>query len=429
MAYDNSSLTGDEICDYYYDIENNFMNPPSPTGYFIYKVIGGAFDRIAELVNQFRIDYSILDCNVGNVEIVKSFPEEPDTNHTYYVHQYNTSTDACFTKYSFVDGEWVSETVTGDVLNSLDVFWGRSYNLPRPLLYEGQKADYLFVDNGTITSHNDNWTIINPSASLTRLNDYSELKRKENASTFAWINKTLSVTDGITIEFDLKQVTIPSSNDQYLSFRDNQGNTKLGISKNYLSLNDGEWHHYKLVVNGLTVTPVIDGVQKSNLTLSDSWWSRIQLEARNNAVHHFKNFKVYTGEEKERPLTDEEYRIYLYLKNHQLLTMKDLLVAFGNAFGSAETSTTLLNSIHTVDHKTYDNPPFSNDSLRAYDDEDMDITTDKLVDKDGVNLINNRLAQGTTSILIPDDGWDEEFLSLLESFISIKGNILISQGG
>ena len=104
-------------------------------------------------------------------------------------------------------------------------------------------------------------------------------------------------------------------------------------------------------------------------------------------------------------------------------------VLVGNAFGSAETSTTILNSIHTVAHTTYDNPPFSNDSLRAYDDEDTDITTDKLVDKDGVNLINNRLAQGTTSILIPDDGWDEEFLSLLESFISIKGNILISQGG
>ena len=153
MAYDNTSLTGDEICDYYYDIENNFMNPPSPTGYFIYTVLGGAFDRIAELVNQFRNDYSILDCNVGNVEIVKSFPEEPDTNHTYYVHQYNTSTDACFTKYSFVDGEWVSETVTGGVLNSLDVFWGRSYNLPRPLLYEGQKADYLFIDNCTSTSN------------------------------------------------------------------------------------------------------------------------------------------------------------------------------------------------------------------------------------------------------------------------------------
>ena len=106
-----------------------------------------------------------------------------------------------------------------------------------------------------------------------------------------------------------------------------------------------------------------------------------------------------------------------------------MLLEVHNAFGSAETSTTLLNSIHTVDHKHYDNPPFSNDSLKAYDDEDTDITTDKLEDKDGVNLINNRLAQGTTSILIPDDGWDEEYLRFLESFLSVKGNILISTGG
>ena len=273
MAYDNSSLTGDEICDYHYDIENNFMNPPSPTGFFIYKVIGGAFDWLNDLITQFRIDYSILDCNVGDMEIVNSFPEEPNLTHTYYVPQYTTVGD-CFTKYSFVDGEWVSETFSGDVLNSLDLFWGKSYNLIRP----------------------------------------------------------------------------------HLSY-----------------ISDGDTY--------------------------------------------------------SRVVTDEEYSIYLYLQNHQLLTMKDLLVAFSNAFGSAETSTTILNSIHTVDHKRYDNPPFSNDSLKAYDDEDTDITTDKLVDKEGVNLINNRLAQGTTSILIPDDGWDEQFLRFLESFISIKGNILISTGG
>jgi hypothetical protein len=88
-----------------------------------------------------------------------------------------------------------------------------------------------------------------------------------------------------------------------------------------------------------------------------------------------------------------------------------------------------LNTIHTVDHKRYDNPPFTNETLKAYDDTDTDITTDKLVDKEGVNLVYNRLAQGTTSILIPDDGWDEQYLRFLESFISIKGNILISTGG
>lgn len=272
MAYDNSSLTGDEICDYYYDIENNFMNPPSPTGFFMYKVIGGCFDWLGDLIAQFRIDYSILDCNVGTVEIVNGFPEEPDTTHTYYVTNYTTS-EGSFTKHTYDGSEWVTETVTGDVLNSLDVFWGRSYNLIRPTI--------SYIDAGD----------------------------------------------------------------------------------------------------------------------------------------------TYT-----RLLSDEEYRIYLYLKNHQLLTMKDLLVAFTNAFGSAETDTTMLNSIHTVDHKTYDNPPFSNDSLRAYDYEDADITTDLLVDKEGVNLVYNRLAQGTVSIRIPDDGWDEQFLRFLESFISIKGNILITTG-
>ena len=274
MAYDNSSLTGDEICDYYYDIENNLINPPSPTGFFIYKIIGGAFDWLNDLITQFRIDYSILDCNIGSVEIVPVFPEEADITHTYYVPQYTTTTVDSFIKYSFVDGEWVSETFSGDVLNSLDLFWGKSYNLIRP----------------------------------------------------------------------------------HLSY-------------------------------------------------------------------------ILDGDTYNRVLTDDEYRIYLYLKNHQLLTMKDLLVAFTNAFGSAETSTTILNSIHTVDHKRYDNPPFTNVTLAAYDDEDTDIITDNLIDKSGVDVVNDKFAQGTLSILIPDEDWiDDEFLRLLESFISIKGNILITTG-
>ena len=273
MGYDNTSLTGDEICDYYYDIENNLINPESPTGYFLYKVIGGCFDWLNDLIVQFRTDYSILDCNVGSVEIVKDFPEEPNIGHIYYVTNY-TTTGGSFTKYSYDGTEWVSETVTDDVLNSLDTFWGRSYNLTRPVL-------------------------------------------------------------------------------------------------SYIS--DGDTY--------------------------------------------------------SRVLTDDEYRIYLYLMNHQLLTMKDLLVAFTNAFGSAETSTTILNSIHTVTHKEYDNPPFSNVTLAAYDNDDTNIITDNLVDKSGVDVINDRLAQGVISIFIPDVGWDEHYLGFLESFISIKGNILISVGG
>lgn len=271
MSYDNSSLVGDEICDYYYDIENNLMNPPSPTGFFIYKIIGGAFDWLNDLIVQFRIDYSILDCNVGTVEIVASFPSEPDTSHTYYVPNY-TTTGGSFTKYAYNGSTWDSSTVTGEVVNSLDTFWGRSYNLIRPLL-------------------------------------------------------------------------------SYVS----DGNT-------------------------------------------------------------------YT-----RMLTDEEYRIYLYLRKHQLLTMKDLLVAFTNAFGGAEETVTTLNSISTVNHKSYDNPAFSNTTLSAYDNDDPDIVTDKLVDKTGVYTVKDKKATGTITITIPNGGWDEHYLTFLEEYISIKGNILISE--
>ena len=272
MAYDDTSLTGDEICDYYYDIENNFMNPPSATGFFMYKILGGAFDWLNDLINQFRIDYSILDCNVGNVEIVDAFPGEPDIKHTYYVPHY-TTTGGEYTKYSYDGASWDSETVTGDVLNSLDMFWGHSYNLTRPVL------------------------------------SYEE---------------------------------------------------------------DGDTY--------------------------------------------------------SRMLTDEEYKIYLYLKNHQLLTMQDLLVAFTNAFGSAETTTTALNTLHLVDHKTYDNPAFSNDDLSAYSDEDRGVVTDLLVDRDGVDTVVDRFAMGTLTISVAGS-WDEHFLALLEGFISIKGNILVSAGG
>ena len=590
MAYDNSSLTGDEICDYHYDIENNFMNPPSPTGYFIYKVIGGAFDRLNDLVTQFRNDYSILDCNVGNVEIVKSFPEEPDTNHTYYVHQPNTSTGACFTKYSYVDGGWVGETVTGDVLNSLDVFWGRSYNLPRPSL------PYLYTlileDVGTVQSHNDIWLLSN--ATLTRDDSYSTLL-ETTATGYAMSNQYNKIPPNSVVEFDICQ-TDGSLNYAPIYIRNDGGGVSLSnITYNNLGASIGDWVHIKIVFNNTnTITVYSDklsepftktlsatstnyrvmlycggdmttikfknfkiygivypilfsdggttnnkntnyttgsaltistttygtsvsstssnsttgrykgntaitgdfeliadvkgnqaysstvglffGVYSNDYTIfrikSTDWvkvkitrensvfsvqtstdngttWTDATFEQNNSTsssvypvlyVYHnsgsskglsYKNLVINSESPvySTRLLSDEEYRVYLYLKNHQLLTMKDLLVAFTNAFGSAETSTTLLNSIHTVDHKRYDTPPFTNVTLAGYDEDDTDIITDNLVDKSGVNVVNDRLAQGTTTILIPDDGWDEEYLRFLESFISVKGNILISVGG
>ena len=429
MAYDNSSLTGDEICDYHYDIENNFMNPPSPTGYFIYKVIGGAFDRLNDLVTQFRIDYSILDCNVGNVEIVKSFPEEPDTTHTYYVAQCATAEERVFTKYSYVDGEWVSETVTGDVLNSLDVFWGRSYNLPRPTL--PIPYSLIFNDDGVRRSKNSNWYVRTADTTLTVTVDDDGTNLSNSSTTtsvfyFANPEHSTSQSPPITIGDFVVECDVISTNfgsGSQIAF------LLQGITNNFNLSSYTAPYHLKMEKVGTTVKQYIDDTLIRTTTISDRTNYYMGFQLYKTCSIKFKNYRIYdTSTPSERPLNDEEYRIYLYLKNHQLLTMKDLLVAFSNAFGSAETGTTLLNTIHTVDHRKYDVPQFSNDTLKAYDDEDTDITTDLLVDKEGVNLVYNRLAQGTISIQIPDDGWDENFLSLLEEFISIKGNILITTG-
>ena len=201
----------------------------------------------------------------------------------------------------------------------------------------------VFIDYGT-TSNYSNWDTVASTMQMTRQNTYTELKRKTDASAFGYIAKELSVTDGITIEFDLKQATIPSSNDPYLSFRDSQGNVKLGINRDYQSLNDGEWHHYKLVVNGLTVTPILDGVQKSNLTLSDSW-SRIQLEARNNAVQHFKNFVIYNNSNR---VTDENGEFAL----HNVSVTDDTI--FNASYGT-ETASCLVEYCTFVDYMTIKN--------------------------------------------------------------------------
>lgn len=273
MAYDNSSLNGDIICEDYYDVSNNLMNPESPVGYFLYKVIGCAFDELDQLVNQFRIDLSILDCNVGSNQVVDSVPETFDDGVTYYVPVYTSNAKEVFRKYVSSD----DYVLVGNVKNALDRFWGRSYGFVRP-----------------------------------------------------------------------------------------------------------------------SISYVQDGV-----------------------IYH-------------RLLTDKEYKIYLYLRNHQLLTRKDIIVAFNNAFNtddeSIELTTANLDNASMVNHKQYDNPSFTNNTLSKYDDSDSNCITDKLNNSD-VNLVSDKITQSNVIMIVVPGEWDKNFLSFLEQYSSIKGNVLISQGG
>lgn len=62
MSYDNTSFNGDTICDDYYDSQNNLMNPESPVGFLVYKLIGGGFDKSEEEIITLLNDISIVNC-------------------------------------------------------------------------------------------------------------------------------------------------------------------------------------------------------------------------------------------------------------------------------------------------------------------------------------------------------------------------------
>lgn len=280
MAYDGTSITGDEICDYYYDIENNFMNPESPFGYFIYKIIGGGFDYIDGLINQFKIDMDLLNSNVGKTEIVDSLPSDVDidTKKKYYIPVFNPESYH-FTKYEYVNDEWIESSHTGKINNTLDTFWGKSYQLPR--------IEITYIDE-----------------------------------------------------------------------------------------------------NGV--------LQK-------------------------------------RQMTDDEYKIYLYLKNHPLMTVKDLTTAFTRCFSVSDKEDDVYMSIENgadilrfVDHPNYDN--FTNPSLEKMDANDTNALTDFLEDANYDVVSDEKTVGEIIMINIPNKNWDSHFLKFLETFISIKGNVRINQG-
>lgn len=62
MAYDNSSLYGDLICDNYPE-DYNMMNPPNDMGWFFYNLEGKSFDFVEELVGQLSLDLSPVRCS------------------------------------------------------------------------------------------------------------------------------------------------------------------------------------------------------------------------------------------------------------------------------------------------------------------------------------------------------------------------------
>ena len=150
MAYDGSSLYGDIVCDDYYDTQNNLMNPPSDVGFFFYKIVGGAFDRMSEICSNFLNDCDVLTCVLvnreygTNVSDFKSKNADTDyvvtTDYESFDHyKYDKSSDS-FVFVETTDNAFLTRT-------KLDTRWGKAYDLPRPWITDDDENYRQLYDN------------------------------------------------------------------------------------------------------------------------------------------------------------------------------------------------------------------------------------------------------------------------------------------
>lgn len=135
----------------------------------------------------------------------------------------------------------------------------------------------------------------------------------------------------------------------------------------------------------------------------------------------------------ERLLTDEEYKIYLYLRNCRLITKDDLLVNFDKCFGVDDYEIVLSDEsqyLQAVDHLSYEAETTVGSNIHKRDDDStLHFVTDYENDET-TELIEGGLSTEenlVTVINIPYQEWDKEFLEFMEQYISVKGNIKIKE--
>ena len=377
MAYDDTSFYGDRIFDEY-DDKNNFIGTTTPSGFYVYHILGDGFDIMSEQCSKFLNDCSIL------------------------------SADA----------------------SSLDSYWGLSYNMPRPLLYEGQKAEYLFEDlTGDLTKYSGADSRVTTSSA----NGVITLTWVSGTYLF-WANADGSTefdyTGDFTVEFDVV------SNGQNSSIQIYDNSATIYYSR-YMSVFNSNCPpcHFKIVKDGQIFRTYIDGVEKSQGYVESNITQpcRVGFRSNTNSSFQFRNFKIYRGEDKERPLNDDEYRVYLYLRNCRLLTREDLLINMGKCFGLDDYEIVLSDEafyLESSDHPNYEAEDTISSNLHKRDDDTtLHFVTD-FANDETTELIEGGLSeQGElmTVINIPFNNWDSEFLEFMEQFVSVKGNLKIKE--
>ena len=376
MSYDDTSFYGDMIVDEY-DDKCNFIGTNTPMGYLAYHLLGDGFDLMSELCSKFMNDFNIL---------------------------------------------------TADT-RGLDKFWGVSYNLPRPLLYEGQKAEYLFEDlTGDLTKYSGADSRVTASSS----NGVITLTWVSGTYQF-WVNADGSTeydyTGDFTVEFDL----LSNGNNATIQIYDGSASTYYTKTLNQLnSMNAG---HFKIVKTGQVFKTFVDGFEKTTQQVNSNITGACRVGFRQNIAStiQFRNFKIYRGEDKERPLTDDEYKIYLYLRNCRLITKEDLLINFNKCFGLDDYPIVFSDEtfyLEATDHLNYEAEDTVSSNLhKNANDNTLHFVTDYSNDETTETIESGLTTEEelVTVINIPYNNWDKEFLEMLEQYISIKGNIKIKE--
>ena len=134
-----------------------------------------------------------------------------------------------------------------------------------------------------------------------------------------------------------------------------------------------------------------------------------------------------------RLLSDEEYRVYMYLLNCRLITVEDILINFNKCFGLEDNEVYLseeTNYLEATDHLSYEAEETVTSNLHKREDDNTKhfITTfDEDDDTEVFESLINTIESEVTIINIPYQNWDSEFLQFIRPFISIKGNLEIRE--
>ena len=134
-----------------------------------------------------------------------------------------------------------------------------------------------------------------------------------------------------------------------------------------------------------------------------------------------------------RLLSDEEYRVYMYLLNCRLITVEDILINFNKCFGLEDNEVYLseeTNYLEATDHLSYEAEETVTSNLHKREDDNTKhfITTfDEDDDTEVFESLINTIESEVTIINIPYQNWDSEFLQVIRPFISIKGNLEIRE--